>query len=80
MDAKWECSRIYKVQSRGKPFAVGESAGCFPANSALTVLNGPQLSEVMSGVTYLHELGVVHGDLKGVPMDVPNQLFVSLTS
>ena len=26
----------------------------------------PQLSEVAFGVTYLHELGIVHGDLKGV--------------
>ncbi|KAF9648138.1 kinase-like protein [Thelephora ganbajun] len=25
----------------------------------------PELSEVMSGATYLHELGVAHGDLKG---------------
>jgi len=25
-----------------------------------------QLSEVMSGVAYLHELNVIHGDLKGV--------------
>jgi len=24
------------------------------------------LSEVVSGVVYLHELGIVHGDLKGV--------------
>ena len=28
--------------------------------------NNLQLSEVASGVTYLHELGIVHGDLKGV--------------
>ena len=26
----------------------------------------PQLSEVASGVTYLHDLRIVHGDLKGV--------------
>ena len=29
-------------------------------------INIPQLSEVVAGVTYLHELKVVHGDLKGV--------------
>ena len=29
-------------------------------------LDDLQLSEVTSGVTYLHELGIVHGNLKGV--------------
>ena len=40
-------------------------------NSALTAPNVLQLSEVMSGAAYLHELGVVHGDPKGV---LPNIL------
>ena len=42
-------------------------------NSVLTILNGPQLSEVASGVTYLHEFGIVHGDLKGVLSNIQNQ-------
>ena len=29
------------------------------------LINDPQLSEVTSGVAYLHELKIVHGDLKG---------------
>ena len=33
---------------------------------ALLLIINVQLSEVMSGVAYLHELRVVHGDLKGV--------------
>ena len=39
-------------------------------NSALTPPNVLQLSEVMSGAAYLRELGVVHGDLKGVPPNI----------
>ena len=30
------------------------------------LIGGPQLSEVTSGVVYLHELKIIHGDLKGV--------------
>ena len=65
LDAKWECDGICQVQSGRKPFGAGESTRCFP-NSVLSVLDGPQLSGVMSGASYLHDLGVVHGDLKGV--------------
>ena len=32
----------------------------------VTIIQNIQLSEVMSGVAYLHELSIVHGDLKGV--------------
>ena len=32
------------------------------------LIGGPQLSEVTSGVVYLHELKIVHGDLKGVSL------------
>ena len=66
MDAKWECDGIHQVQSRGKSLSVGEPAHCFPTNSTLTIPGELQLAEVMSGATYLHELGVVHGDIKGV--------------
>ena len=41
---------------------------------------GLQLSEVMSGVAYLHELGIIHGDLKGVIFDVLDGPYTSLTS
>lgn len=37
----------------------------------LIALDGLQLSEVASGVTYIHELGIAHGDLKGVRLHVP---------
>jgi len=43
-----------------------------PTDSALTILNDIQLSGVTSGATYLHDLGVVHGDLKGVLSNVHN--------
>ena len=49
-----------------------------PRMSVLTIPNDVQLSEVMSGATYLHELGVVHGDLKGVPSNVSDPFFLSL--
>jgi len=32
----------------------------------LLFTNGHQLSEIASGVSYLHEFKIVHGDLKGV--------------
>ena len=34
----------------------------------------------MSGAAYLHEFGVVHGDLKGVQSSTRNPLLVSLIS
>ena len=34
----------------------------------VTIIKNIQLSEVMSGVAYLHELSIVHGDLKGVSL------------
>jgi serine/threonine protein kinase len=34
----------------------------------------------MSGATYLHALGVVHGDLKGVSSNIPDPLFALLTT
>jgi len=37
-----------------------------PSRSPLLLIDDLQLSEVASGVDYLHELKVVHGDLKGV--------------
>ena len=48
---------------------------CAPA---LTIPDDPQLSDVMSGATYLHELGIVHGDLKGVMSNIHNT-FLYLT-
>jgi len=65
LDAKRERDGVHQVQPGGKPFAVGEPIPCVAASS-LIILNRPQLSGIMSGATYLHELGVVHGDFKGV--------------
>ena len=79
MDAKWERDGVHQVQSRGKSLSVSEPAHCFPTNSTLTIPGELQLAEVMSGATYLHELGVVHGDLKGVLQNTHNSFFVSLT-
>jgi len=66
LDAKWERHRVHQVQPGGKPFEVGESTPCFLPVSRLIIIDRPQLSGIMSGATYLHELGVVHGDFKGV--------------
>jgi len=38
-----------------------------------------QLSEVASGVTYIHEIGIAHGDLKGVRCHVLHSPFAPLT-
>ena len=37
----------------------------FPISS-LTIRSPPQLVEVAKGLIYMHEHGIVHGDLKGV--------------
>ena len=50
-----------------------------PCEVFAEALNNRQLSEVASGVTYLHELGIAHGDLKGVCRYVLRSLFVPLT-
>ena len=65
MDAQRECDAVYKFQSRDKPFALGGSAYYFPI-VPVSLTKNLQLSDVMSGVTYLHDLRIVHGDLKGV--------------
>lgn len=65
VDAQRECDGVCKIESRGKPFANGESSCDFLTTTAPTDQSS-QLSEVMSGVAYLHGLRIVHGDLKGV--------------
>jgi len=45
----------------------------------LIPLNGLQLSEVASGVTYIHDLGIAHGDLKGVRCHALRSIFAPLT-
>lgn len=65
VDAQRKYFAARKIQYRGKRLAVGEPARCFVMNSLLPTRN-PQLSEVMLAMAYPHDLGVVHGDLKGV--------------
>ena len=65
LDAKRGRDGIRQGQSKSKPLAVGEPVPYFLIYSNL-ILDNPQLSEVMSGAAYLHDLGIVHGDLKGV--------------
>lgn len=38
---------------------------CFPI-ILVSLTKNLQLSDVMSGVAYLHDIRIVHGDLKGV--------------
>ena len=45
----------------------------------LIPLNSLQLSEVASGVAYIHKLGIAHGDLKGVRCQVLHGPFAPLT-
>ena len=45
--------------------------------SQVQALNDVQLSEVTSGAAYLHDLGVVHGDLKGVWLNISQPFFSS---
>jgi len=45
----------------------------------LMILHDRQLSGVMSGATYLHELGVIHGDLKGVRQTFTTHFSIPLT-
>ena len=50
-----------------------------PRGFLLIAPNDLQLSEVASGVTYIHELGIAHGDLKGVRSQVLHSPFSPLT-
>ena len=77
MDAQRECDGIHQVQYKCKPFVVGEPTYRFPTNFALTIRNILQLAEVMSGVVYLHKLGIIHGDLKGVPQNIRSPFFLT---
>jgi len=78
VDAQRKCGGIHKVQSSGQPFAFGESRRRSPARSMLIFVHNLQLSEVAAGVTYLHRLGIVHGDLKGVRYYILHRPFASL--
>ena len=64
VDVQWKYNAVYKIQSQGKSFAIGAFACC--SLYSFSLVNGHQLSEVTSGVAYLHNLKIVHGDLKGV--------------
>ena len=77
LDAKRERDGVHQIKPRGEPFTVGEPACCSLLSSALTIPDDLQLSGVASGVTYLHEFGIVHGDLKGVLSNIHNQFFLS---
>ena len=66
LDEKRQCDGVYQVQSECKPFAVGKHARSLIVNPVISIVNGLQLSEIMLGTSYLHKLGIVHGDLKGV--------------
>ena len=79
LDAKRKRDGIHQGQSKGESFAAGEPIRRPSADSALTILNGIQLSEVAAGTSYLHDVGVIHGDLKGVLSSTRNPVFVSLT-
>ena len=76
LDEKREHCGIRQVESGCKSSTTGEPIRHFPANPALSVPNcDPQLCGVVSGVIYLHELGVIHGDLKGVCLNSCNPRF-----
>ena len=80
LDGKRGRDAIHQIQSRGKPFAVGEPTRYFLAGSDLTIIDNLQLSGVMAGTAYLHDLGIVHRDLKGVQSIIHNIFFkISLT-
>ena len=65
VDAQWERDAVCEIQSRGKPFAASKPTS-FPLRFLLLLIKDFELLEVMSGVTYLHDFRIVHGDLKGV--------------
>ena len=79
LDGKWEYCGIRQIEPRRKSFTVGESVRRLPTIPALSVPGCDlQLCGAVSGVIYLHEHGIIHGDLKGVCLDIATLLFVSL--
>ena len=63
LDARWRPPPVHQKAPRcEQTFSCG-----YPSATALCeVLTLYQLSDVADGLNYLHSLGVIHGDLKGV--------------
>ena len=68
VDAQRERDAVRKKQPRDEPFTTGQIYYCFPIDFPLFITADPQLFQIASGVAHLHDLGIVHGDLKGVSL------------
>ena len=75
LDEKRRCDGIHWGQSKRKSFAVGKHARSLTLNLVVSIVDDLQLSEIMLGTSYLHELGIIHGDLKGVSVDNYDLIF-----
>lgn len=63
MDAWWKFEDLHQLETARK-----SGCPCEPPYTHLkqTVLISHQLGDIACGLGYLHSLGVIHGDLKGV--------------
>jgi len=54
---------------------VGLPSTLYYSHLSLTIMGIPQLSDVAKGLVYMHDHGMVHGDLKGVRFRKPGHIF-----
>lgn len=80
VDAKRKHRRILKGTSgRGSVGTCAFFIQSSHSHSPLTVPNFTQIQGVASGLEYMHNKGVVHGDLKGVCVRTPQFPICTLT-
>ena len=67
LDDEWKHPRIRQGTSRCRPArACGFSVKSLTASAPLTPVKKLQLAGVAKGLIYIHNQGMIHGDLKGV--------------
>jgi serine/threonine protein kinase len=76
LDGKRKHCSIRQEESRSQSHGISKSDFNGSALGLLAKYDFTQLVDVASGLSYLHSMGLVHGDLKGVRLFSINTLWV----
>ena len=70
MDVQWKYTSVYEGTAREREQDSLRTLGSYITDASPSVLLNIclQLVEISQGLQYLHEEGIVHGDLRGVSM------------